>query len=95
MKQIAIAQNTIEILNTGNYISPTGKQVNIERELQSCLSTTKYYEPDTLSLVAQIFADLLLPNGDIWGRFKKVIFSVLDRSKKEETLIEFQKRFSV
>lgn len=95
MKRIAIAQNTIEILNTRNYISPTGKQVNIERELQSCLSTTKYYEPDTLSLVAQIFADLLLPNGEFWGRFKKVIFSVLDRSKKEETLIEFQKRFSV
>jgi uncharacterized protein (TIGR02452 family) len=53
MRRIAIAQNTIEIIDTGHYISPSGKQVNIKQELQSCLAETKYYEPDTLEKIEQ------------------------------------------
>jgi uncharacterized protein (TIGR02452 family) len=53
MRRIAIAQNTIEIINTGHYISLSGKQVNIKQELQSCLAETKYYEPDTLDNIQQ------------------------------------------
>jgi uncharacterized protein (TIGR02452 family) len=46
------------------------------------------------SMVAQIFADLLLAKGQFWGRFKSVIFSVLDTSKQQKIFPEFQKRFS-
>ncbi|MBD2496235.1 TIGR02452 family protein [Nostoc sp. FACHB-280] len=46
------------------------------------------------AIVAQIFADILLPGGQFWGRFKKVIFSVLDNSKQQQTFAEFNKRFS-
>ncbi|MBD2690899.1 TIGR02452 family protein [Anabaena catenula] len=45
-------------------------------------------------VVAQIFADFLLPGGQFWGRFKSVIFSVLDNSKQQETFTEFYQRFS-
>ncbi len=47
------------------------------------------------SLVARMFADLLLVNGLLWGRFKKVIFSVLDSSKNKGTFMEFNKCFAV
>jgi uncharacterized protein (TIGR02452 family) len=46
------------------------------------------------SMVAQMFADLLLTKGQFWGRFKSVIFSVLDTSKQPNTFTEFHKRFS-
>ncbi|WP_414756446.1 TIGR02452 family protein [Anabaena sp. CCY 9910] len=46
------------------------------------------------SIVAQIFADLLLPGGQFWGRFKSVIFSVLDNSKQQAIFTEFDRRFS-
>lgn len=46
------------------------------------------------AIVAQIFADFLLPGGQFWGKFKSVIFSVLDNSKQQRTFTEFYKRFS-
>jgi uncharacterized protein (TIGR02452 family) len=49
MRRIAIAQNTLEILEAGSYTSPTGKLVNLKQYLQSCFAATKYYEPDTLT----------------------------------------------
>ena len=45
------------------------------------------------SMVAQMFANFLLPNGEFWGRFKSVLFSVLDLTKETKTLIEFQNYF--
>jgi uncharacterized protein (TIGR02452 family) len=45
------------------------------------------------SMVAQMFADLLLPNGQFWGRFKSVLFSVLDSSKQRRIFAEFNSRF--
>lgn len=45
------------------------------------------------SLVAQTFADYLLPNGQFWGRFKNVLFSVLDSTKTEKIFTEFDRRF--
>lgn len=53
MRRIAIAQDTLEILEAGYYFSPEGKQVNIGKELVSCLAQTKYYDPDTLSTIKQ------------------------------------------
>ncbi|MBD2457405.1 TIGR02452 family protein [Nostoc sp. FACHB-87] len=46
------------------------------------------------AIVAQIFADILLPGGQFWGRFQRVIFSVLDNSKQQQTFAEFDKRFN-
>jgi uncharacterized protein (TIGR02452 family) len=46
------------------------------------------------SMVSQMFADLLLTKGQFWGRFKSVIFSVLDTSKQQNTFREFHKWFS-
>lgn len=47
------------------------------------------------SMVAQMFADLLLAEGQFWGRFKYMRFSVLDSSTQAKTVTEFRKRFSV
>jgi len=46
------------------------------------------------SMVAQMFADFLLAKGQFWGRYKNVIFSVLDTRKQQKIFPEFQKRFS-
>ena len=73
------------------------------------LSLAAYHNCDTLilgawgcgvfrnqpSLVATMFADLLLANGPFWGRFKKVIFSVLDSSKNKGTFMEFEKCLAI
>ncbi|BCL35261.1 TIGR02452 family protein [Nostoc sp. MS1] len=45
-------------------------------------------------IVAQTFADFLLPGGHFWGRFKSVTFSVLDNSKQQVIFTEFENRFS-
>ena len=90
--------------NQANYLDKIPK-VFYARAVK-LLSLAAYQNCDTLilgawgcgvfenqpSLVAQMFADLLLPNGQFWGRFKKVIFSVLDSSKNKKTLIEFENR---
>lgn len=46
------------------------------------------------SMVAQMFADYLLPGGQFCGRFKSVLFSVLDYSKSQNIFGEFEQRFS-
>jgi uncharacterized protein (TIGR02452 family) len=46
------------------------------------------------AIVARIFEDFLLPGGQFWGRFKSVIFSVLDNSKQQTIFTEFDNRFS-
>lgn len=46
------------------------------------------------AIVAKIFADFLLSNAPFWGRFKTVLFSVLDSSKDRKTYREFEKAFS-
>jgi uncharacterized protein (TIGR02452 family) len=53
MKRIAIAQNTLEILEAGYYISQSGDRVDLTRELASCLDGTTYYDPDILSNIKQ------------------------------------------
>jgi uncharacterized protein (TIGR02452 family) len=45
------------------------------------------------SMVARMFADFLLTKSQYSGRFKSVIFSVLDTSKQQKIFPEFQKRF--
>jgi uncharacterized protein (TIGR02452 family) len=46
-------------------------------------------------MVAQMFADYLLPDGLFWGRFKSLLFSVLYSSKSQNILAEFEQRFSM
>ncbi len=53
MKRIAIAQHTLKILEDGYYLSPEGKQVNLDRQLASCLAGTAYYEPEALSAIQE------------------------------------------
>jgi uncharacterized protein (TIGR02452 family) len=45
------------------------------------------------SMVAQMFSDFLLPGGKFWGRFKSVLFSVLDSSSEQKIFTEFHQRF--
>ncbi|OKH40076.1 TIGR02452 family protein [[Phormidium ambiguum] IAM M-71] len=45
------------------------------------------------SVVAQMFADLLLANGQFSGRFKSVLFSVLDTRGERKIFPEFSNRF--
>ncbi|BAZ14810.1 hypothetical protein NIES4071_66620 [Calothrix sp. NIES-4071] len=53
MKRTAIAQNTLSILEAGYYVLDNGNQVDITRELASCLSNTKCYNPDHLLEIQQ------------------------------------------
>ena len=53
MKRTAIAQNTLSILETGDYILENGNQVDIKQELASCVSNTKCYNPDNLLEIQQ------------------------------------------
>lgn len=46
------------------------------------------------SMVAQMFADLLLEKGELAGKFKTVLFSVLDTTKTQKIIAEFNSRFS-
>ncbi len=45
------------------------------------------------AMVAEMFYNFLSPEGVFFGRFKKVLFSVLDKSKDEKNYLEFKKRF--
>lgn len=76
MKTIAIAQDTVKILEVGHYFCPEGKQINIGRELVSCLAGTEYYEPETLSRIER---DILSSN----SQFPKIEFTV----RNETTLM--------
>ena len=53
VKRMAIAENTLKILNAGYYYSPEENRVDIDRLVATCLSGTKYYEPDELSAIEQ------------------------------------------
>jgi uncharacterized protein (TIGR02452 family) len=73
------------------------------------LSLAAYYNCDALvlgawgcgvfqnqpSMVAQMFADLLLDKSQFGGRFKSVLFSVLDSTGTKSTFTEFGDRFSL
>ena len=45
--------------------------------------------------VAGVFSELLEPNGLCWGRFRKVVFAVLDTSRSQRTYQAFLERFAV
>lgn len=53
MNRMAIAQDTLKILDAGYYDSPTGQRVDINQDLNACLAQTKYYDPDSLSTLEQ------------------------------------------
>jgi len=59
MDLIAIAQDTLNILDSGYYENIDGERVNIERELASCIAQTKCYDPDQLE---QIQKEVLASN---------------------------------
>ena len=47
------------------------------------------------AMVAGVFRELLEPNGLYWGRFRKVVFAVLDTSRSQRTYQAFLERFAV
>jgi uncharacterized protein (TIGR02452 family) len=53
MKLIEIAQNTVEILNTGYYYSVNHQKVNLTENLTTCINGTQYYIPDVLIDIEQ------------------------------------------
>ncbi|MBC6456157.1 MAG: TIGR02452 family protein [Hormoscilla sp. SP5CHS1] len=53
MKRMAIAQETLKIIDAGYYHSREGKRVDIDREVSACVAGTKYYEPDRLLEIEQ------------------------------------------
>lgn len=53
MRKIAIAQDTLKILEAGYYSTLDGERVDISKTLTSCLAQTKCYQPDTLSHIQQ------------------------------------------
>ena len=44
-------------------------------------------------MVAQMFADLLLPNSQFWGKIKSILFSILDSSEQAKIFAEFHSKF--
>ncbi|MBE9094040.1 TIGR02452 family protein [Tychonema sp. LEGE 07203] len=53
MKRIALTQHTLKIIEDGYYLSSEGKQVNLDRQLASCIAGTAYYEPEALLAIEQ------------------------------------------
>jgi len=53
VKRMAIAQETLKIIDAGYYHSPEGKRVDIDRAVSACVAGTKYYEPDALLEIEQ------------------------------------------
>ncbi|MNO14731.1 hypothetical protein D3C76_43800 [compost metagenome] len=47
-KRAAIAQETLDILDKGNYIGPAGRLVDIAEDVKVCISDTRLYAPDEL-----------------------------------------------
>jgi uncharacterized protein (TIGR02452 family) len=43
--------------------------------------------------VAAVFKEYLNPQGQYWGRFRKVVFAVYDKSKAQHTIQAFQSQF--
>lgn len=53
MNRKAIAQDTVSILKAGHYLNRKGERVEISEDVNACLAGTKYYEPDSLSLLQE------------------------------------------
>ncbi|MEK0178115.1 TIGR02452 family protein [Microcoleus anatoxicus] len=53
MRRIAIAQDTLKIIEAGYYCSPEGQRIELVQKIESCLEQTKSYEPDALSRIKQ------------------------------------------
>ncbi|NOK62003.1 MAG: TIGR02452 family protein [Chloroflexi bacterium AL-W] len=51
MHRAQIAQETVKILEQGQYRTLHRKVVSIEAEQQACVANTAYYEPDTLTTI--------------------------------------------
>lgn len=49
MNRKAIAQDTLNVIKTGQYYAPTGQKVDISQDVTDCLAGTKYYDPTCLS----------------------------------------------
>ena len=46
------------------------------------------------AMVAAAFRNLLAPDGPYWGRFSRVLFSVVDRSQDQRTYNAFREHFA-
>ncbi len=66
MRRIAIAQDTLKIIEAGYYCSPEGKRIELVQKIASCLEQTKSYEPDALSRIKQsvLYGNPLFSNSE-------------------------------
>jgi uncharacterized protein (TIGR02452 family) len=48
MRRKTIAQDTVRILELGQYSTPSGRQVDLRSALADCLNGTQCYDPDSL-----------------------------------------------
>lgn len=92
-----------------NSPSLAGKIESVLRERASkVLGLAAHYRCDALvlgawgcgvfrndpAMVAGAFRELLAPDGPFWGRFSRVLFSVLDRSQDQRTYTVFREHFA-
>ncbi len=53
MNRQRIARETLEVLEQGRYLSPSGGVVEIGSALRECVNGTQYYEPDQLARIRE------------------------------------------
>lgn len=73
MHRAQIAQETVKILEQGQYRTPQRKIVSIEAEQQACIANTEYYEPETLTAIRN---DVLSEP----ARFDETIFELVNET---------------
>ena len=64
------AEETVAIVNRGTYQSPTGRTVNITREVQACLDATRSYSAEEVRSTHRV--GLTQPSGPATTRFEVV-----------------------
>lgn len=57
-----IARQTLEVLEQGTYTSPTGRTIDISREVQACVSATRYLAPEELPRLRECVLARPCPN---------------------------------
>ena len=43
--RIEIAENTLEIIDKGRYVSPTGKEINLDEDIKNALDPNNIMNP--------------------------------------------------
>lgn len=76
-KRIAIAGHTLEILQGGQYTSPSGRQVTISKQIADAVANTKLYTPELLEAMTEAFPSPKFETG-----FEVENITTLDAARK-------------